>query len=56
MPLSLSFVAFNAPHFADFVIEAPTFSASARAMDGPQMYHYSKRLSLAAENQLYAVG
>ena len=47
--LSLAFVVFNAPHFADFVLEAPT-----RVGDG-QVYHYSKIVSLAAVNRLYAV-
>ena len=50
--LSLAFVAFNAPHFADFVIEAPT------PLPGPaaaQVHHYSRRLSLPASNRLYAL-
>ena len=47
--LSLAFVVFNAPHFADFVLEAPT------CVGDEQVYHYSKRVSLAAVNRLYAV-
>ena len=47
--LSLAFVVFNAPHFADFVLEAPT------RVGGEQVYHYSKIVSLAAVNRLYAV-
>ena len=47
--LSLSFVVFNAPHFADFVLEAPT------RVGDEQVYHYSKLVSLAAVNRLYAV-
>ena len=47
--LSLAFVVFNAPHFADFVLEAPT------RVGDEQVYHYSKRVSLAAVNRLYAV-
>lgn len=47
--LSLAFVVFNAPHFADFVLEAPT------RVGDEQVYHYSKRVSLAAANRLYAV-
>ena len=47
--LSLAFVVFNAPHFADFVLEAPT------RVGDEQVYHYSKLVSLAAVNRLYAV-
>lgn len=54
--LALAFVAFNARNFADFVIEVPT---SARppgtdAANDLQVYHYSERLTLEAENRLYA--
>ena len=53
--LQLAFVAFNAPHFVDFVIETST---SAAPPDGPaandlQVYHYSEKLTLEAENRLY---
>ena len=47
--LALAFVVFNAPHFADFVLEAPT------RVGDEQVYHYSKVVSLAAVNRLYAV-
>ena len=47
--LSLAFVVFNAPHFADFVLEAPT------RVGDEQVYHYSKLVSLATVNRLYAV-
>lgn len=47
--LSLAFVVFNAPHFADFVLEAPT------RVGDEQVYHYSKLVSLSAVNRLYAV-
>lgn len=47
--LSLAFVVFNAPDFADFVLEAPT------SVGGEQVYHYSKIVSLAAENRVYAL-
>jgi len=47
--LALAFVVFNAPHFADFVLEAPT------RVGDEQVYHYSKLVSLAAVNRLYAV-
>jgi hypothetical protein len=53
--LSLAFVAFNAPHFADFVIEQPTPVID----DGKELcriYHYSSPISLPAKNTLLAVG
>ncbi len=51
--LSLAYVAFNAPHFADFVIEAPTPVDP----DNPDLgvHHYSKIVSLPARNRLFAV-
>ena len=52
---SLAFVAFNAPSFADFVIEVPTLIDTAHEADKTQVYHYSQRVSLAAKNRLYAV-
>jgi hypothetical protein len=53
--LVLAFVAFNTPHFADFVIEAPT---SARPPEEAvasdlQVHHYSEKMTLEAENRLY---
>lgn len=48
--LSLAFVAFNAPHFADFVVEVPTPVA-----DGVAVHHYMQRISLPAINRVYAV-
>ena len=48
--LRLAFVAFNAPHFADFVIEARTPVAGAA-----EVYHFSELLTLPAENRLYAL-
>ena len=51
--LSLAFVAFNAPHFADFVIEAPTTVGGDASSE---VYHYSKLVSLPATNRLFAVG
>lgn len=46
----LAYVAFNAPHFADFVILRPT-------QIGPAIYtpHFSRTVSLPAENHLYAL-
>ena len=52
--LKLAFVAFNAPHFADFIIEQPT----PIVVDGEekcQIHHYSAPLSLPAKNTLLAV-
>ncbi|MEZ6073630.1 MAG: hypothetical protein R3C10_25970 [Pirellulales bacterium] len=50
--LSLAFVAFNAPGFADFVIEQPTpLNDDAGAAE---TYHYSQPISLPAQNRLYA--
>lgn len=55
--LTLAFVAFNAPHFADFVLEAPTAAAGPNTSPKPevQVYHYSNKMSMKAENRLYAV-
>ncbi len=50
---ALAFVAFNAPHFADFVIEAPTTVTNTAGAG--EIYHYSRRLSLPAQHTLYAL-
>ncbi|MBM3765847.1 MAG: hypothetical protein FJW32_10690 [Acidobacteria bacterium] len=47
--LRLAFVAFNAPGFADFVIEAPT-----PIPEGARVHHYSKLESFPAVNRLFA--
>ncbi|NKB71208.1 MAG: hypothetical protein GKR89_29400 [Candidatus Latescibacteria bacterium] len=52
--ISLAFIAFNAPHFADFVLEVPTTI-------GPEgqsceVHHYSHLLGLTARNTMWAVG
>lgn len=53
--LSLAFIAFNQPHFADFVIEAPT-----PVMDGEKevatVYHYSKLQTINGKNRIFALG
>lgn len=50
----LAFVAFNAEHFADFVIEAPTpIHVDGRAV--ARVPHYSRIVSLAARNRLFAM-
>lgn len=53
--LHLAFVAFNAPHFADWVVEQPTRVHP----DGPnttEVYHYAKPFSLPAKNSVIALG
>ena len=52
--LSLAFVAFNASHFADFVVEQPTPVVKEEA-ELCQVYHYSKPFSLPAKNRVLAV-
>lgn len=52
--LRLAFVAFNAPHFADFVIEQPT-PVMEEDRETARVYHYSNPISLAARNSLIAV-
>jgi hypothetical protein len=52
--LSLAFVAFNAPGFADFVIEDET-PILEKGKLLTQVHHYSRRLSLPAQNRLFAI-
>lgn len=52
--LSLAFVVFNAPHFADFVIEQPT-PVVEEGEEKCRIYHYSDPFSLPADNRLLAV-
>ncbi len=52
--ISLAFVAFNAPHAADFVTEQLT-PVDPNDPESPQTYHYSKPFSLPAKNRLLAV-
>ncbi len=47
--ISLAFVAFNAPHFAEFVLEVPTDVGS------EEIHHYSHVLRLPANNRLFSV-
>ena len=51
--LRLAFVAFNAPDFADFVVEQPT-PVIQDGQELAQVYHYSKPFSQPAKNRLYA--
>ena len=53
--LSLAFVAFNAPHFADFVVEQPT-PVMADGVEQCKIYHYSHPISQPARNRLLALG
>jgi hypothetical protein len=53
--LNLAFIAFNAPHFADFVIEQPT-PVVEEEQDKCRIYHYSSPISVSARNILLALG
>jgi hypothetical protein len=48
--LSLAFVAFNAPHFADFVVEQPVAVGP-----GVEVLHYAEPFSLTAQNEVFAL-
>jgi hypothetical protein len=52
--LRLAFVAFNAPHFADFVVEQPTPIID-EGKELAQTFHYSNPISLPAKNSLIAL-
>ncbi|RAV16663.1 hypothetical protein [Paenibacillus contaminans] len=52
--ISLAYVAFNVPHFADFVVEQPT-AIFEGGKELCKVYHYSGPISLTASNRLYAV-
>ena len=51
----LAYVAFNAPHFADFVIEQPT-PIIKDGVEVAQVYHYSEIRSLEAKNTVFCIG
>jgi hypothetical protein len=53
--LSLAFIVFNAPHFADFVIEQPT-PVIEDGQERCKIYHYSNPFSIPAKNTVLAVG
>lgn len=53
--LRLAFVAFNAPHFADFIVEQPTALVE-QGQEKGQFYHFSAPFSLPAKNSLLALG
>ena len=52
---SLAYVAFNAPNFADFVIERPTPIVE-NGVEVTQVYHYSEIRSLEAKNTVFCIG
>lgn len=52
--LQLAFVAFNAPDFADWVVEQPT-NVALDESDSTEVYHYSKPFSLPAQNRVFAL-
>ena len=52
---SLAYVAFNVPHFADFVIEKPT-PIIENGVEVTQVYHYSEIVSLEAKNTVFGIG
>jgi len=52
--LRLAFVAFNAPGFADFVVEQPT-PVVEDGRERCRVYHYSSPVTLTARNSLLAV-
>lgn len=53
--LRLAFIAFNAPDFADFVVEQPT-PVMENGKELARIYHYSGPFSVKAKNVLLAVG
>jgi hypothetical protein len=53
--LSLAFLVFNAPHFADFVIERPT-PVVENGQEKCKIYHFSAPFSLPAKNVVLAIG
>jgi hypothetical protein len=52
--LSLAFIAFNAPHFADFVIEQPT-PVVVDEEEKAQIYHYSNPFTMPSKNRVLAL-
>ena len=53
--VKLAYVAFNVPHFADFVCEVPTPIVE-NGEEVCRIYHYSERHSLTAKNRIYCLG
>jgi hypothetical protein len=53
--LRLAFIAFNAPDFADFVVEQPT-AVIEEGKERCKVYHFSGPFSVKAKNVLFAIG
>lgn len=53
--LRLAFVAFNAADWADVIVEEPT-PITQDGKEVTRIHHYSRRVTLKAQNRLYAVG
>lgn len=55
--IALAFVAFNAPHFADFILEVPTpiRDSETGGQEAGTVYHYSRQVSVTATNRVYAI-
>ena len=53
--LSVAFVVFNAPHFADFILEQPT-PVVENGREKCAVYHFSSPFSLPAKNVVLALG
>lgn len=53
--IALAFIAFNTPHFADVIIEAPTPIPAGQGDDTIDVHHYSRRVNWPAVNRLYAI-
>jgi hypothetical protein len=51
--ISLGFIAFNASHFAEFILEVPT---EVSTMSGSEeIYHFSRVFTLPAKNRLFSL-
>lgn len=53
--LRLAYIAFNAPDFADFVVEVPT-PVMESGKQVASVYHFSEVMSFTATNKLFALG
>ena len=54
--LRLAFVVFNAPQFADFVVEQPTPVVDEEGEQLAEVFHFSEPISLPATNRVLALG
>ncbi|CAG5018585.1 hypothetical protein DYBT9275_06031 [Dyadobacter sp. CECT 9275] len=53
--LRLAYIAFNAPDFADFVVEVPT-PVLEKGKQVASVYHFSEVMSFTSQNKLFALG